>query len=114
MTETAELAERLLSAFARSDLNVVAELTVPDVVVFGTDAGERWDDRHSLLAALDGMRSLRLQAWWGDDLVYGDDWAAGTATYRTPNGATLPVRVSLTFAAGRLTHGHFSVAQSAG
>lgn len=114
MTGIPELAQRLLTALAGSDLEVVAELTTPDVVVFGTDVGERWDDRAALLDALDAMRSLGLQASWEDDLVCGGDWAAGTADYRAHDGSRQPVRVSMTFAQGRLTHGHFSVAQPVG
>lgn len=114
MTVTLELAQRVLSAFAGSDLDAVIELTVPSVVVFGTDVGERWDDRRGLLAALEDMRSLQLQAQFRDDLICGEDWAAGTASYRMPDGSVTPVRVSLTFAGDRLTHGHFSVAQPGG
>jgi ketosteroid isomerase-like protein len=114
MTGIPELARRLLTALAGSDLEAVAELTTPDVVVFGTDIGERWDDRASLLDALAEMRSLGLQASWEDDLACGGDWAAGTADYRFSDGSRQPVRVSMIFAQGRLTHGHFSVAQPVG
>jgi hypothetical protein len=106
------LAERLLPAFARSDVRLLSLLCAEDVVVVGTDAGERWEDRPSLLAAIEEMRALNLDARWGDDVVCGADWVAGTALYRLGDGTTLPVRVSLVFTAGRLAHGHFSVAQT--
>jgi hypothetical protein len=109
-----ELAARLLGAFASSDLAALEGLTAPDVVVFGTDDGEVWHDRASLFDALDRMRELGLRAQWQDDLVLGDGWLAGTADYVLPDGSVLPVRVSLTFVADRLVHGHFSVAQPAG
>jgi hypothetical protein len=111
MVVSRELAERLLAAFAGSDLAVVESLSVPDIVVFGTDVHEDWRDRPTLLEALDGMRSLGLRARWRDDLVLGDGWAAGTADYTLSDGSTLPVRVSLSFTGERLTHAHFSVAQ---
>ena len=113
MEVSRELAERLLAAFSGSDLAVVESLSVSDVVVFGTDVDEHWRDRSSLLEALDRMRSLGLRARWGDDLVLGDGWAAGTAVYTLANGSTLPVRVSLSFDGDRLVHAHFSVAQPA-
>lgn len=106
-----ELAERVLAAFAGSDLAVLESLTVPGIVVFGTDIDEQWNDQSSLLQALDGMRSLGLRARWSDDLVLGDGWAAGNADYTLADGSALRVRVSLSFAGDRLVHAHFSVAQ---
>lgn len=113
MEVSRELAERLLAAFAGSDLAVIESLSVPDIVVFGTDVGEHWRNRSSLLDALDGMRSLGLRARWRDDLVLGHGWAAGTADYTLADGTTLPVRVSLSFDGDQLVHAHFSVEQPA-
>ena len=108
-----ELAELVLNALATSDLDRVRELATEGVVVFGTDVGERWDSRESLLEALDSMRALGLSAEWADDLRAGPGWLAGTAVYRLSDGRRLPTRVSLVFEGGRLVHGHFSVAQGA-
>jgi hypothetical protein len=106
-----ELATVLLRALATSDLERVREMTAENVVLFGTDRGERWDSRESLLAALEEMRALGVSAAWDDDVAVGSGWIAGTAVYRFPDGRELPTRVSLVFADGRLVHGHFSVAQ---
>jgi hypothetical protein len=108
-----ELAELVLHALATSDLERVRELASDDVVVFGTDVGERWDSRESLVDALESMRALGLSAEWSDDLRAGSGWLAGTAVYRLSDGSRLPTRVSLVFEEGRLVHGHFSVAQGA-
>ena len=77
-----ELATAALTALATSDIDRVRELTGPDVVVFGTDQGERWDNRSSLIDALEEMRALGLTADWDDDLRQGPGWIAGTAIYR--------------------------------
>ena len=108
MTER-ELAAEMLAALATSNVDRVRELTAADVVLFGTDEGERWDDRRSLLDALEEMRSLGLTAAWADDVREGQGWVAGTAIYRLADGSQLPTRVSLVFVDGRLVHGHFSV-----
>jgi hypothetical protein len=107
-----ELAAEILTALATSDLDRVRELTAPDVVLFGTDDGERWDDAASLIDALEEMRALGLTARWGDDLRAGHGWIAGTAIYRLSDGTELPTRVSLVFENGRLVHGHFSVSRA--
>lgn len=103
-----ELALRLLPAFARSDLSALEPLTDEHVQVFGTENAEVWSDREELFAALDQMRLLRLRAEWTGDLRTGPGWAAGTAIYTLPEGATLTTRVSFVFHGGRLVHGHFS------
>jgi hypothetical protein len=51
-----------------------------------------------------------MSARWAGDPAVGSDWVAGTAAYTLPDGALVPVRVSMVFADGLLTHGHFSVA----
>jgi hypothetical protein len=110
MTER-ELAAEMLTALATSDVDRVRELAAGDVVLFGTDERERWDDRGSLIDALEEMRMLGLTAEWAGDLRDGPGWIAGTATYRFPDGREMPTRVTLVFEDGRLVHGHFSVAQ---
>jgi hypothetical protein len=108
----AELADRLLAAFAGSDIETITELSTPGLVVFGTDWNEHWYDRGSLLAALAEMRALGLAARWLELPVTGEGWAAGTAEYSAAGtSSTAAVRVSFTFSAGRLVHAHFSVAQ---
>jgi hypothetical protein len=106
-----ELAGELLTALATSDVDRVRELTAVDVVLFGTDEGERWDDVGSLIDALEEMRALGLTATWSDDVRDGHGWVAGTAVYRLADGSELPTRVSLVFEDGLLVHGHFSVAR---
>ncbi|HEY4277204.1 MAG TPA: hypothetical protein VGM91_03230 [Conexibacter sp.] len=107
-------AEVLLPAFAASDLATIERMAAPGAVVFGTDVGERWDERGALLSSLDEMRALGLRARWCGDVVGGEDWVAGTARYETPDGEALAVRVSLVFRDGLLAHGHFSLAAQPG
>jgi hypothetical protein len=107
-----ELAAEILTALATSDVDRVRELSAPDVVLFGTDDGERWNDAASLIDALEEMRALGLTARWGDDIRIGRGWMAGTAIYRLADGGELPTRVSLVFEDGRLVHGHFSVSRA--
>jgi SnoaL-like domain len=106
-----ELADEMLTALATSDVERVRELTAGDVVLFGTDEGERWDDVDSLVDALEEMRALGLTAAWSGDIRAGGGWVAGTVIYRLADGSELPTRVSLVFEDGRLVHGHFSVAR---
>ncbi|MEO8290999.1 MAG: nuclear transport factor 2 family protein [Gaiellaceae bacterium] len=105
-----ELADSVLEAFAHSDLEATERLCTEDAVVFGTDAGEVWHDRSSLVAALDGMRELGLEARWLEEPVRGTHWVAGAAEFVLSDGSTLPVRVSMVFAGDRLVHAHYSVA----
>lgn len=104
------VAERLLAAFAGSDVATLRALCREDVLVFGTDAGERWAGLAALLSALEGMRSLELRASWTVPPEGGESWAAGIARY---SGARMePVDVRVTFAFdddARLAHAHFSV-----
>jgi hypothetical protein len=105
-----EVADAVLEAFARSDLEAAERLCTEDAVVFGTDAGEVWHDRGSLLAALDGMRELGLEAKWLEEPVRGTHWVAGAAEFTLADGSTLPVRVTMVFAGDRLVHAHYSIA----
>lgn len=99
----------LLKALATSDLERVSELSAPEVVVYGTDQGERWSDLDDLLEALEGMRKLMLRAAWSAPPAYGSNWVAGVALYESPTMEPLPVRVTMVFQANRLIHGHFSL-----
>ena len=104
-----ELATDLLHALAASDLERVLAMCTPDVLVYGTDKGERWDRRDELLRALDAMRSLQLQADWIEPPTSGVDWAAGVALYTSPSMRPTAVRVTMVFRDALLVHGHFSV-----
>jgi hypothetical protein len=108
-----ELAAEMLTALATSDVDRVRELAAADVVLFGTDEGESWDDVGSLIDALGEMRALGLTATWSGDVREGAGWVAGTAIYRLADGTELPTRVSFVFDDGRLVHGHFSFARAA-
>lgn len=104
------VADTLLRSLAQSDLGPVAAGCAEDVVVFGTDADEEWRDRPGLLAGLEPLAGSGMTAEWAGEPVQGRDWVAGTAIYTLPNGSRMPVRVSMVFTDGLLTHGHFSVA----
>jgi hypothetical protein len=106
-----ELAAEVLTALATSDVDRVRELTAANVVLFGTDDGERWDDLGSLIDALEEMRALGLTAGWAGDVREGHGWVAGTAIYRLADGSHVPTRISLVFEESRLVHGHFSIAR---
>ena len=99
----------VLDAFARSDIERARALCAENILLFGTDVGEVWNDRESFLAALDEMRELGLSARWRETPTGADNWLAGEAEFTFADGSTLPVRVSLVFANGRLVHGHYSV-----
>ncbi len=103
-------ATAVLETFARADVERARFLCAPDLLLVGTDVGELWSERESFLADLEGMRELGLRARWHDDPALGDGWAAGTAEFTLSDGTTLPVRVTLVFAGGKLVHGHYSVA----
>ena len=104
-----ESADALLQALAASDLERVRALCAPHLVMYGTDAGERWDDLDSLCEALEGMRSLELTASWREEPAVGADWVAGLALYRSAGGPASLVRVTFVFEDGLAVHGHFSL-----
>jgi hypothetical protein len=110
-----EIATRVLVAFSSSDIEATRELCREDVLVWGTDTGERWSDLAALVDALDGMRALHLHAAWLTPPRTGPGWAAGIARYSGASIEAMDVRVTLTFDEdGRLSHGHFSVEATAG
>ncbi len=108
MSDLGARATRLLAAFAASDLALVESMCAEDVVVYGTDRGERWEDRRSLLAALEPMRALGLSAEWTVAPAVGTDWVTGVALYKGAEMDPTEVRVTMVFAADLLVHGHFS------
>ena len=107
---TAPVADRLLAAFASSDVDALRALCRDDVVVFGTDAGERWAGLGELGPALEAMRELELEASWTAPPAGGESWAAGIARYSGARMDPVDVRVTFAFdAGGQLAHAHFSV-----
>jgi hypothetical protein len=103
------LADEVLQALASSNLEALRQLCSTRLVMFGTDAGERWSDLAALCAALEPMRALRLQAHWEPEPAIGHDWVAGTAIYRSSAGPAVLTRATLVFDEGVLVHGHFSI-----
>jgi hypothetical protein len=102
-------ADALLQALAASDVDRVRDLCAPGLVMYGTDAGERWDDLASFCDALDGMRGLGLQAFWREPPATGPNWVAGVAVYRSHDGPEVLTRVTFVFEDGLAVHGHFSI-----
>jgi SnoaL-like domain len=102
-------ADRLLAALAQVDLAAVDAACADDVVVFGTDVGEEWSDRGSLLAALEPMRALGLRARWRGEPLARGCWVAGDAEFLLPDGTRVGVRVTMVFAEGLLAHAHYSI-----
>jgi ketosteroid isomerase-like protein len=98
-----EPATALLHAFARSDLDVIRELCADDVLLVGTDAGERWSGREVVLRAFAGTFDLDV-AWDGEPTVRGD-WVFGDVRF-----GDQAARVTMVFRDGLLAHAHYSVA----
>ncbi|HVW46070.1 MAG TPA: hypothetical protein VHA76_03385 [Solirubrobacterales bacterium] len=109
MSDLGARATRLLAAFAACDLETVEAMCAARVLVYGTDRGERWEDRRSLLAALEPMRALGLSAAWVEPPTIGPAWVAGVALYKGAEMDPTEVRVTMAFEEDRLAHGHFSV-----
>lgn len=103
-----ERATALLHAFARSDVDVIASLCAEDVLLVGTDAGEVWDGRSTVVSALAGAFDLSVE-WVGEPTVRGD-WLFGDVLFGLPDGARQPARVTMVFRDGLLAHAHYSVA----
>lgn len=104
-----DVATRLLNGMARSDVATVHGLCHEDVVVYGTDEGERWAGRRPLLDALQEMRPLGLAADWSAPPTCGSGWVAGVARYTGSSMEPTLVRVTMAFEGGRLAHAHFSI-----
>jgi ketosteroid isomerase-like protein len=98
-----EQATALLYAFARSDLAAIERLCAEDVLLLGTDQGERWEGRDVLLVAFDGAFDLDV-TWVGEPTVR-DDWVFGDVRF-----GDQPARVTMVFRDGLLAHAHYSVA----
>ena len=103
-----ERATALLHAFARSDLEAIAALCADDVLLVGTDAGERWDGRSTVVSAFAGAYDHSVE-WVGDPTVR-DDWLFGDVVFGLPDGGRQSARVTMVFREGLLAHAHYSVA----
>jgi hypothetical protein len=102
-------AKRLLISFATCDLPTVRRLCAPDVVIYGTEQGEYWDNLDEFCVALEAMRALGLAARWKERPVDRGGWIAGVAIYTTPGQGDVPVRVTLILQGAKVVHGHFSI-----
>jgi ketosteroid isomerase-like protein len=103
-----ERATALLHAFARSDVEAIAALCAQDVLLVGTDAGERWDGLRSVVSAVAGAFDLSVD-WVGEPTVR-DDWLFGDVSFGLPDGGRQAARVTMVFREGLLAHAHYSVA----
>jgi ketosteroid isomerase-like protein len=103
-----ERATALLHAFARSDVDVIAALCAEDVLLVGTDAGELWRGRDTVVSAFAGAFDLAVE--WAGEPVVRDDWLFGDVVFGLADGERLPARVTMVFRDGLLAHAHYSVA----
>lgn len=104
-------ATALLHAFARSDLAEIDRLCAEDVLVIGTDVGERWQGKSALLEAFADAFDLGVR--WLAPPSFGEDWLAGTVEFDQGGAAPQPARVTMVFRAGLLAHAHYSIAVGA-
>jgi ketosteroid isomerase-like protein len=103
-----EAATELLQAFARSDLETIGRLCADDVLLVGTDEGEVWEGRSSLLDSFRGAFDLRVE--WVATPRVGPDWLFGEALFTGRDGSTTRVRVTMVFRGHLLAHAHYSLA----
>jgi ketosteroid isomerase-like protein len=103
-----ERATALLHAFARSDVEAIAALCAEDVLLVGTDAGERWHGRETVASAFAGAFDLSVE--WAGEPTVRDDWLFGDVVFGLPDGARQAARVTMVFRDGLLAHAHYSVA----
>ena len=103
------LADEVLVALTSGNLEDVRRLCAPNIVLYGTDEGERWSDLDSLCDALVGLRAYGFSARWPEEPAAGKNWVAGVAIFHMGDGPEILTRVSLIFDGAVLTHGHFSV-----
>lgn len=100
-------ADELLTAFARSDLEVIARRCADHVVVWGTDEGESWNGKEDVLASFAGAFDLEVR--WASEPLEGRDWLAGTAQFGLADGSSVLARVTMVFGEGLLEHAHYSI-----
>ena len=104
-------ATAVLHAFARSDLGEIDRLCAEDVLVIGTDLGERWQGKSELLEAFAGAFDLGVR--WLAPPTFGDGWLAGMIEFDQGDAGLQPARVTMVFRAGLLAHAHYSIAVGA-
>jgi ketosteroid isomerase-like protein len=104
-------ATEVLRAFARSDTEAIARLCADDVLLWGTDEGEEWEGRASVLEAFACVYDLSVR-WVGEPRVEAA-WVAGHVEFGTPDGGLVRARVTMAFGDGGLVHAHYSVAAAA-
>ena len=110
--ELLALADRLLQAFACSDLSEIEELCGDHIILVGTDVGELWHGKEAVLGAFEGGTYDLGVEWIGVPMIRGQA-VVGDARFTTPDGATQDARVTLVFENGRCVHGHYSTAATA-
>jgi len=104
-----EQATAILTALARSDTTALDRLCHDDVFIWGTDAGEVWQGKPSLIATIQGAYDLDVR-WIGDPIA-GLHWVAGVVEFRSQGAQPVRARVSMVFIDELLAHAHYSVAR---
>jgi hypothetical protein len=111
-SELLALADRLLQAFARSDVGEIEQLCGEHIILVGTDVGELWHGKEAVVAAFEGGTYDLRVAWAARPSIRGQA-VVGEARFTLPDGATQDARVTLVFEDGRCVHGHYSTADPA-
>jgi ketosteroid isomerase-like protein len=101
-------ATALLHAFARSDLDAIATLCAPDILLWGTDVGESWEGKKSVVEAFAGAFDLSVR--WLEEPTVRDNWVAGHVEFAAGAADATVARVTMVFRDGLLAHAHYSVA----
>jgi ketosteroid isomerase-like protein len=107
--ERRDTADELVRAFASSDLTTIDALCTDDVVVWGTDEGERWSSKLQVLAAFAGAFDLEVR--WSTDPIVRDNWLTGELEFASAQGDPTHARVTLIFRGSQLAHAHYSIAR---
>jgi SnoaL-like domain len=104
-----DAATEILNAFAESDLDTIQRLCAQDLLLVGTDSDEFWDGLPAVMRTFGGAYDLEVE--WIDEPTVHNGWLFGRAVFTESDGSKLPVRVTMIFADGKLTHAHYSVAR---
>jgi SnoaL-like protein len=104
-----DTATAILQAFAKSDLETIRRLCADDLLLVGTDRDEFWDGLPAVMSSFGGAYDLDVE--WVDQPTIRGDWLFAGAVFTEADGSKLPVRVTMIFADGKLTHAHYSVAR---
>jgi hypothetical protein len=102
-----ERATELLHAFARSDVSTLERLCADNVLVWGTDEGEVWRGKQSVVSGFAGAFDLDVR--WLEEPLLGAQWVAGLVEFVLPSGERLAARVTMAFEDELLSHAHYSV-----